>query len=80
MANKGEIIQALGNVGITIRNESSDVDIREYINDSLQYMLALVELEDQFGIEFSEDFYTLDLFASLNNLIIVVSNFQKEMF
>lgn len=44
-----------------------DTDLREYIQDSIQFITFAVYLEQEFELELPEDLLLIDSLASLNN-------------
>jgi acyl carrier protein len=61
-------------------NEEADVDLREYITDSLQFINFIVELEKELDIEFPDEALVYDNLASLNGFNIIVESIQDGSF
>ena len=69
-ANK--IIEILNEEGIYIEYKGEDLDLREYIIDSLQYISFIVDIENLFGIEIPDEYLIYDSIASLHSFSNVV--------
>ena len=70
---RSRIIKSLEEIGILIQvDDSIDIDLREYIEDSLQFITAVVELEVEFGIEIPSELLIYDNFASLNSFCKII--------
>ena len=68
------IIKALERVYIYIDiNEANDIDIMDYIGDSLQFMTFVVALEDIFSIEFPPELLLVENFDDINNIHSIIS-------
>jgi acyl carrier protein len=62
------------------KNVEADVDLREYITDSLQFMNFIVELEKKFNLEFPDEVLVYDNLVSLNGFIAIVESIQDGSF
>ena len=51
MNTKDKLIECFSNIGVLIEPKDN-VDLKEYIFDSLQFVTAIVEIERVFSIEF----------------------------
>lgn len=49
-----------------------DVDLREYLVDSLQYIYLIVELEERLGVELPDEVIIYDNFISINGFANMV--------
>lgn len=60
--------QCLEAVGIFITSEESleDLDLRSYIEDSLQFISFIVELENRLNVEIPDEFLQIDHMGSMN--------------
>ena len=56
-----------------------DLDLREYILDSLQYVYIIVELEDRLGMELPDDVLLYDNLASINGFANMILNKQQDV-
>lgn len=55
-------------MGIYIEKTNKDVDLTEYIADSLDYISFFVELEEALDIELPDDLFLMDTIKSINAL------------
>lgn len=64
----------LENAGIyaDICNSDSDMDLRDFVESSLQFISVIVSIEETFGIVFPDEYMVIDTFASLSNLIAII--------
>jgi len=76
MENREKLLEAFDEVGIIIENyaNADDIDLREYIEDSMQFISAIVAIEDKFDIEIPEEMYLVDSFSSLNALNNIINH------
>lgn len=51
-----------------------DLDLREYVTDSLQYMSFIVEIERELKIEFPDEVLLFDNIASLNGFSTIIES------
>ena len=56
-------------------NENDDIDLHDYIADSMQYVYFIVELEKKLGIELPDQVLLYDNLTSLNGF----SNFIEKL-
>ena len=66
------IVDCLSNVGIEVGKED---DIQEYLQDSLVFVSFIVELEETFQIEFDDEFFEDEYFASVSSLAVIIEQF-----
>jgi acyl carrier protein len=71
-----KLLGILEESGLYIDRESpeEDLDLREYIVDSVQFMGFIVEIENQFDIEIPDEVLAYDNLASLNGLTSVIES------
>lgn len=55
-----------------------DIDLREYLVDSIQFVYFIVELEERLGIELPDEFLIYDNLASLNGFGNMVVRFCEK--
>lgn len=66
---RSRLINTMQNVDIFIDDDlNDDIDIRNYINSSIQFISFIVEIEKEFNIEIPDEMLVLDNFGSLNVL------------
>ncbi|MDR2177562.1 MAG: acyl carrier protein [Treponema sp.] len=62
------------------KSPEGDLDLREYIVDSVQFMSFVVEIENQFDIEIPDEVLAYDNLASLNGFITIVESIWNGSF
>lgn len=58
-------------------NETEDVDLSLYIEDSIQFITFIVELEKAFDIEIPDEALDFDKFRYLNYICIIIEELKK---
>lgn len=61
-------------------NETDNVDISLYIEDSIQFVSFVVELERAFCIEIPDELLTFDRFRYLDNICIILEEILSNNF
>lgn len=74
MKVESRIIDLLCGEGIEIEYIGQDIDLREYIVDSIQFIGFIVDVEDTFGIEISDEYLQYDSIMSLHAFAQLVSD------
>lgn len=64
---KENLIMCFKNLGVELDNSENDIDLREYFEDSLMFISAIVEIENFFDIEIPEELLLYDKFSSINS-------------
>lgn len=81
--NKSEIGKKITDIAVNILN-SKVIDMSEPLDligfDSIKYITFIVELENEFDIEFGEDKLTMASFKDMNELMNYLSNLQLILF
>lgn len=77
MEIKEKIINCLKNIGIEIPNNKEDIDLREYFEDSIMFVSAIVEIENQLKIEIPDEFLVYDKLSSLNSFAMELQDLLK---
>lgn len=76
------IISCLKNIGIYVDDEENlDIDINDYIEDSITFITFVVELEREFNIEIPDDYLIptqLNTISNILNLIKELSDINAE--
>ena len=75
---KETLLQCFLNIGVVIDDTEDDVDLKEYITDSVQFIAAIVEIERIFSIEFPDELLLFSVFDSFNGLVKIVESILKE--
>ena len=67
---KNRVYNVLADVGVFIEDgiAEEDIDLKDYFEDSLQFITFIVGLEQAFDIELPDDMVVLEAVSSLNNL------------
>lgn len=73
MNTKDKLIECFSNIGVLIESQE-DVDLKEYIFDSVQFVTAIVEIERIFLIEFPDELLMYSVFDSLNGLVEIIDS------
>lgn len=71
--------RCLDTIGIFITAEESveDLDLRDYIEDSLQFISFIVGLENSLNVEIPDDFLQIDHIGSLNAFCEMLSELSE---
>lgn len=74
MEVKDKLINIFQDNGIYIdkKKMGEDIDLRDYITDSIQYISFIVEIEKEFDIEFPDELLLFDKIASLNGFSNII--------
>lgn len=70
---KKTISRCLENVGIEFDN--TDSNLSDSLVDSLVFISFIIELEENFGIEFDDDMFSDDNFRTLDDLCEVIKTY-----
>ncbi len=75
-----KIIECLENLGFVLdkMSEEKDVDLSEYILDSIDFVQFLVELEETFAIDIPDSMLGIDVLKSLNGLANMILELKKN--
>ena len=55
-----------------------DIDLREYVTDSIQFISFIVEIEKELNMEFPDEFLLFDKIASLNGFTNIIASFLSD--
>lgn len=70
-----KVLDAIEDMGLFIKREDGeDINLQEYIIDSLQFISFIIELEKAFNIEFPDELLLYDNIQSLNGLSTLIEN------
>ena len=75
---KLNIIQIMDSIGIYIEPTDDDIDLTEYILDSMQFITFIVELENAFEINYPDDMLIYDCLKSINSFAIKIDEIIKR--
>lgn len=69
------IVNALERVGaVGVSQVENDVDLREFIEDSIIFLTFIVELENEFQVEFPDNLLLLETVSSLYGLCEIIED------
>ena len=63
---KNKVIEELSKIGIIVDADVDDINISEYIMDSLQFMAFIVQIEKTFNICLPDEYMMVESLYSLN--------------
>ena len=68
IAFRSRVIEIFAQSGVMANNPGpeEDLDLREYIEDSIQFISAVVEIENQWDIELHDELLSPESLASVN--------------
>lgn len=69
---KEEIINCFSNLGIIVDDEENNFYLSEYLVDSVAFISFLVELEQKFNIEISDEYLIQGRIESFEDVINIV--------
>ncbi len=75
---KNDINTVLCDMGILVPDDNNDIDLSEYIIDSLQFISFIVEIENKFGIEIPDELLNIENLKSLNGFSQLIENILGE--
>ena len=79
---RNEILESLYSVGAYIDekvvDKDADMDIAEFITDSLMFVSFIIELEERLDIEIPDELLSIEAFSSLNGFISLVDEMLKS--
>lgn len=70
-----KMCELLNNLGYIISYEElkkDDIDLRDFIVDSVEFVSLIVEIEHEFVINLPDEFIEFDVLASLNGIISTI--------
>ena len=71
MSLKEQIVESLNGIGFDLSlNDDDDIDLRDYIQDSIMFISTIVKLEEDLQIEIPDKMLIFDNFASLNSFCL----------
>ena len=63
---------------VSMDSEFEDVDLTEYILDSMQFISFITELEQELNIELPNEYLLYENIRSLNGFISLIENISGE--
>lgn len=73
-----EILSVLYDEGIQVEYEGNDLDLREYIVESIQFISFIVDLENRFSIEIPDEVLRYELISSLHALSCFIGRLKED--
>ena len=75
---KNDVIEVLNELGIETEDiGENDVDLTEFIVESIMFISFIVELEDKLGIETPEELLDINSIKSLNTFSTILEELLK---
>ena len=78
MEVREKLLNILEDSGIFIDRDNiqseNDIDLREYITDSIQFISFIVEIEKELNMEFPDEYLLYDKIASLNGFSTIIKS------
>lgn len=75
---KNDVIEVLSELGIETEDiGENDVDLTEFIVESIMFISFIVELEDKLGIEIPEELLDINSIKSLNTFSTILEELLK---
>lgn len=74
------IKEAFEDAGVMFRSDDNDIELMEYDIDSVQFIQAIVTIEDMLGIELPEQLLLLDRYPTLESFSESIYDFKTEMY
>ena len=75
---KNDVIEVLNELGIETEDiGENDVDLTEFIVESIMFISFIVELEDKLGIEIPEELLDINSIKSLNTFSTILEELLK---
>lgn len=73
MIMKEKILCILDEIGISLSLHEDDIDLRDYIVDSIQFISFIITIEEKLEIEFPDELLLYDNLISLNSFCTMLS-------
>ena len=79
MNTKQEIKNIMEEIGLDVSDiGNDDIDLSEYIVDSLMFINFVVELENKFNVDLPDEYLDVDVLKSFNALSTLIEELLKE--
>lgn len=73
-----DILDLLLEEGIEVEYTGIDLDLRDYIIDSIQFIGFIVDIEKKFDMEIPDEYLLYDSISSLHSFAEIIKNCKKE--
>lgn len=77
MKYKNEILEVLEMMGIYIDDADSELNLQEYIMDSLQFITFIVNLEEKLEFTFPDEYLIYESIGNINILNDIIEQVKK---
>ena len=77
MKYKNEILEVLEMMGIYIDDADSELNLQEYIIDSLQFITFIVNLEEKLEFTFPDEYLIYESIGNINILNDIIEQVKK---
>lgn len=67
-----KIIGCMENLGMYVEADDKNIILQDYIADSLMYISFIVELEQQFNIEISDEYLVPDKLKTIDDVVEMI--------
>ena len=76
MDTKRRILNCLEQVGIVfdVNDMSSDIEMADFLTDSIVFIQFIVAIEEEFGIDFPDEYLIIDKLGSLSALTLTIES------
>lgn len=79
MNTKQAIKNIMEEIGVDVSDiGTDDVDLNEYIVDSLMFINFIVEIEDTFSIDLPDEYLDVDVLKSFDAFSTLIEELKKE--
>jgi acyl carrier protein len=77
---KNQIIDCAERAGVMLDNDACnvDIDLREHIEDSLQFISFIIEIENELGLEIPPDMLLFDNLASIDSFCCMLNELSEN--
>lgn len=73
------ILNVLNDMGLTIEYSDKDIDLREYIVDSLEFVSFIMEIEQSFDIEIPSNLLLYDNISSIVGFSAIIDELKQDI-
>lgn len=78
MDTKERLQDCFRRIGVPITDTENDIDLKEYITDLMQLVMAIIEIESRFNIEFPDELFVFSTFDSFDRLVNIINSMLKD--
>lgn len=74
---KKEVLTCLKNIGVMVdESEGDNLNVQDYIEDSIMFITFIIELENHFDIEIADEYLLPEKVNNLQNLVELVNELK----